>query len=188
MQHHTLVPGQCYVNDNNSVDNKSILEKYTMDKTLGNFCLEEKSVESIQSFDEAKVNDEKMIIDHNESDFGKHIANAARQISEQFNSPVKDDRPMETGTSLGVNNVQAQTPPSKTVMNTSVDSLADMVDIDNLLDGVEWSPVISCPENQPKIRCIKNSLQWIIKPFLITLYLCDHRVCSMKKKFEWSVI
>ena len=145
--HQALDSEQCYLTVNYAED-RNIIEDYTMDTSLENCSINEKLLESLQSFDEMNGNHEIMVVDQNEGDAWENAAIAAKQRSEQFYSPVKSHQCIEMSTSAGFKKLGAQTPPSKTAMNTSVDSLVDSVELDSLLDGVEWSPMISSPENQ----------------------------------------
>ena len=151
--HQALDSEQCHLTDNYAED-RSIIEDYTMDTSLENCSINEKLLESLQSFDEVSGNHEDMIVDQNEGKTGEYATIAAKQRSEQFTTPVKPDQCNEASTSAGFRKLVGQTTPSKIAMNTSVDSLVDSVELDSLLDGVEWSPMISCPENQNITRYI----------------------------------
>ena len=127
-----------------------MMEEYVMDTSVENCSLNEKLLESLQSVDEAEWNDEEiMTVDHNENDIGNCVAKATKPRNERFKTPVKSKthQSLEINTSTELNNLSSQQTPLK-AMNTSVDSLVDAAELDSLLDGVEWSPMISSSEKQ----------------------------------------
>ena len=156
--HQVLDSEQCYLRDNYS-ENRSMIEEYTMDTSLENCLLNEKLLESLQSIDGLEEDKDKMVIDHSENDPGKCSTKTLNERYQQFNSPVKSEshrnQSLVSSTSLEFKSLK--TPPSKIVMNTSVDSLVDATGLDSLLDGVEWSPMISCPENHQITRYMNDS-------------------------------
>ena len=128
------------------VEDKSIIEEYMLDTSLENSSLNEELLECLESSVKGNIGSIPQDIDHSETD-------VAEDITEQFKSPVKamiHKSQLQQSKSPGLpvchSAVQTQT-PSKAAANTSIDSLADMAEFDNLLDGVEWSPMISCPDN-----------------------------------------
>lgn len=134
-----------------------MIEEYIMDTSLANSPLNEKLLESLQSIDIEKWNHEEMIVDNNQNDIGECGATATEKRNEQVKSPDKKENHQNFGinacTNSGVElkSYVSQQTPSK-VMNTSVDSLVDAAELESLLDGVEWSPMISIPDNQRSSR------------------------------------
>ena len=136
-----------------------MIEEYMMDTSLANSPLNEKLLESLQSIDIEKWNHEEMIVDNNQNDIGECGATATEKRNEQVKSPDKKENHQNSGikfnagTNSGVElkSYVSQQTPSK-VMNTSVDSLVDAAELESLLDGVEWSPMISIPDNQHSSR------------------------------------
>ena len=146
-----------YITTNNHTEDKNMIEEYIMDTSLANSPLNEKLLESLQSIDIEKWNHEEMIVDNNQNDIGECGATATEKRNEQVKSPDKKENHQNFGINAGTNSgvelksyVSQQT-PSK-VMNTSVDSLVDAAELESLLDGVEWSPMISIPDNQRSSR------------------------------------
>lgn len=146
-----------YITTNNRTEDKNMIEEYMMDTSLANSPLNEKLLESLQSIDIEKWNHEEMIVDNNQNDIGECGATATEKRNEQVKSPDKKENHQNFGINAGTNSgvelksyVSQQT-PSK-VMNTSVDSLVDAAELESLLDGVEWSPMISIPDNQRSSR------------------------------------
>lgn len=142
-----------YISTNNHTEDKNM-----MDTSLADSPLNEKLLESLQSIiDKEKWNQEEMIVDNNENDIGECVTTATEKRDEQVKSPDKKENHQNFGINAGTNSgvelkshVSQQT-PSK-VMNTSVDSLVDAAELESLLDGVEWSPMISIPDNQHSSR------------------------------------
>ena len=146
-----------YITTNNHTEDKNMIEEYIMDTSLANSPLNEKLLESLQSIDIEKWNHKEMIVDNNQNDIGECGATATEKRNEQVKSPDKKENHQNFGINAGTNSgvelksyVSQQT-PSK-VMNTSVDSLVDAAELESLLDGVEWSPMISIPDNQRSSR------------------------------------
>lgn len=146
-----------YISKKNHTEDKNMIEEYMMDTSLANSPLNEKLLESLQSIDIEKWNHEEMIVDNNQNDIGECGATATEKRKEQVKSPDKKENHQNFGINAGTNSgvelksyVSQQT-PSK-VMNTSVDSLVDAAELESLLDGVEWSPMISIPDNQRSSR------------------------------------
>lgn len=146
-----------YITTNNRTEDKNMIEEYMMDTSLANSPLNEKLLESLQSIDIEKWNHKEMIVDNNQNDIGECGATATEKRNEQVKSPDKKENHQNFGINAGTNSgvelksyVSQQT-PSK-VMNTSVDSLVDAAELESLLDGVEWSPMISIPDNQRSSR------------------------------------
>ena len=146
-----------YITTNNHTEDKNMIEEYMMDTSFANSPLNEKLLESLQSIDIEKWNHEEMIVDNNQNDIWECGATATEKRNEQVKSPDKKENHQNFGINAGTNSgvelksyVSQQT-PSK-VMNTSVDSLVDAAELESLLDGVEWSPMISIPDNQRSSR------------------------------------
>ena len=146
-----------YITTNNHTEDKNMIEEYMMDTSLADSPLNEKLLESLQSIDIEKWNHKEMIVDNNQNDIGECGATATEKRNEQVKSPDKKENHQNFGINAGTNSgvelksyVSQQT-PSK-VMNTSVDSLVDAAELESLLDGVEWSPMISIPDNQHSSR------------------------------------
>lgn len=142
---------QHFLKDNH-VEDKSILEDYMLDTSLENCLLNDELMECLESSVKGNVvpNHQEMIIDHSKTTIG-----TAQDITEQFKSPIKSNihKSLPQSTSPGLSNLPVQTKtPSKALANTSMDSLVDAAELDNLLDGVEWSPMISCPDNLHSAR------------------------------------
>ncbi|XP_078361987.1 DNA replication ATP-dependent helicase/nuclease DNA2-like isoform X2 [Oculina patagonica] len=136
----------------NRVEDKSIIEEYMLDTSLENCLLNEESMECLESSVKGNLvpNRQEMSIDHISTDIETAAIEVAQDITEQFKSPIKSNihKSLLQSSSPGISNLPVQTKtPSKALANTSMDSLADAAELDNLLDGVEWSPMISCPEN-----------------------------------------
>lgn len=133
------------------VEDKKILEEYMLDTSLENSSLNEELLECLESSVKANLVPIPQDIEHSETDIEQCPADVPEYITERFKSPVKPvvhKSPLQQSKSPGLYHVAVQTQtPSKTDANTSIDSLADMAEFDNLLDGVEWSPMISCPDN-----------------------------------------
>lgn len=134
------------------VEDKSMIEEYMLDTSLENCSLNKELLECLESSVKGNLVQIPQEIDRNESDFEKCSADIAEDITEQFKSPAKamvHKSQLSQSKSPGLCNlaVQTQTPSKAAVANTSIDSLVDMAELDNLLDGVEWSPMISCPDN-----------------------------------------
>ena len=147
-----------YITTNNRTEDKNMIEEYMMDTSLANSPLNEKLLESLQSIDIEKWNHEEMIVDNNQNDIGECGATATEKRNEQVKSPDKKENHQNFGINAGTNysgvelkSYVSQQTPSK-VMNTSVDSLVDAAELESLLDGVEWSPMISIPDNQRSSR------------------------------------
>ena len=136
----------------NHVEDKGMLEEYILDTSLENSLLNEELMECLESSVNGNVipNHQEMITDHNKTDKKKFTEEEAHDVIEQFKSPVKStlrkSLPQSTSPVLSSLSGQTQT-PSKVLGNTSIDSLVDAAELDNLLDGVEWSPMVSCPDN-----------------------------------------
>ncbi|CAH3161793.1 unnamed protein product [Porites lobata] len=142
-----------YITTNNHTEDKNMIEEYMMDTSLADSPLNEKLLESLQSIDIEKWNHKEMIVDNNQNDIGECGATATEKRNEQVKSPDEKENHQNFGINASTNSgvelksyVSQQT-PSK-VMNTSVDSLVDAAELESLLDGVEWSPMISIPDNQ----------------------------------------
>ena len=133
------------------VGDKSIIEEYMLDSCLENSSLNEELLECLESSVKGNIGSVPQNIDDSETDIEECQADVAEDISEQF--PVEAvilksqlQQCKSPGLTVCHLAVQTQT-PSKAAANTSIDSLADVAEFDNLLDGVEWSPMISCPDN-----------------------------------------
>lgn len=133
------------------VEDKKIPEESMLDTSLENSSLNEELLECLESSVNGNLVPIPQDIEHRETDIEQCPADVPEYITERFKSPVKSvvhKSQLRQSISPGLCHlaVQAQT-PSKADANTSSDSLADMAEFDNLLDGVEWSPMISCPDN-----------------------------------------
>lgn len=140
-----------YIARNNHTEDKNMIEEYMMDISFANSPLNEKLL------DKEKWNQEEMIVDNNENDIGECGATATEKRDKRVKSPDKKENHQNFGINAGTNSgvelksSLSQKTPSK-VMNTSVDSLVDAAELESLLDGVEWSPMISIPDNQHSSR------------------------------------
>lgn len=127
----------------NYVEDKSMIEGYTLDTSLENCSLNEELLECLESSVKGNVALVREEMDHEKYTTG------AKEVIEQFKSPIKStihpSLPHSTSPGLSDLALQTQT-PSKAAANTSMDSLVDAVELDCLLDGVEWSPMVSCPK------------------------------------------
>ena len=131
------------------VEDKVMLEEYMLDTSFKNSSLNEELLECLESTIKGSTMPLPQESDHSKIDIKKCPEDVAQDITEQFKSPVKavtQKSQLSQSKSPGLLVVQTQT-PSKSVANTSIDSLVDVAELDNLLDGVEWSPMISCPDN-----------------------------------------
>ena len=133
------------------VEDKRILEEYMLDTSLENSSLNEELLECLELSVKGSTVPIPQEIDCSEIDIKKCPADVADDITEQFKSPVKalvQKSGLSQSKLPGLCNLAVQTQtPSKAAANTSIDSLVDAAELDNLLDGVEWSPMISCPDN-----------------------------------------
>lgn len=133
------------------VEDKKIPEEYMLDTSLENSSLNEELLECLESSVKGNLVSIPQDIEHSETDIDQCPADLPEYITEQFKSPVKSvvhKSQLQQSKSPGLCHLAVQTQtPSKADANTSIDSLADMAEFDNLLDGVEWSPMISCPDN-----------------------------------------
>lgn len=127
--------------ENVYVEDRSLMKEYFMDTCLENSLPNAMLVERPESCGEPKRNCKESTIEDNEYELKKYAVNESVHGKRQFDSPVKSVPAMETNSS-------AQTPPSKALLNNSVDSIADNVELESLLDGVEWSPLVTFPDNQ----------------------------------------
>ena len=139
------------------VEDKRILEEYMLDTSLENSSLNEELLECLELSVKGSIVPIPQEIDRSEIDIKKCPAHVADDITEQLKSPVKavvHKSGLSQSKSPGLCNlaVQTQLTPSKAAANTSIDSLVDAAELDNLLDGVEWSPMISCPDNLQSSR------------------------------------
>lgn len=143
----TIDSKQHFLKDNH-VEDKSMIEEYMLDTSLENCLLNEELMECLESSVKGNLvpNHQEMIIDHNKTG----TKEVAQDITEQFKSPIKSrvhkSLPQSASPGLSLLPVKLET-PSKASANTSIDSLVDAAELDSLLDGVEWSPMISCPDN-----------------------------------------
>lgn len=133
------------------VEDKRILEEYMLDTSLENSSLNEELLECLESSVKGSMVPIPQEIDHSEIDIKKCSADIAEEITEQFKSPVKavvHKSGLSQSKSPGLCNLAVQTQTSSNAAaNTSIDSVVDAAELDNLLDGVEWSPMITCPDN-----------------------------------------
>ena len=117
------------------VKDETMLEGYMLETSFKNSPLSEELLECLESSIKGSTMPLPQETDHSEIDIKNCPEGVAQDITEQFKSP-------------GFCSLAAQTQtPSKDVANTSIDSLVDAAELDNLLDGVEWSPMITCPDN-----------------------------------------
>ena len=133
------------------VENKRMLEEYMRDTSLENSSLNEELLECLESSAKGSTVLIPQEIDRIGINIKKCPADVVEDITEQFKSPVKavvHKSGLSQSISPGLCNLTVQTQtPSKAAANTSIDSLVDAAELDNLLDGVEWSPMINCPDN-----------------------------------------
>ena len=130
------------------VEDKRMLEEYMLDTSLENSSLNEELLECLESSAKGSTVLIPQEIDRIGINIKKCPADVVEDITEQFKSPVVHKSGLSQSISPGLCNLTVQTQtPSKAAANTSIDSLVDAAELDNLLDGVEWSPMINCPDN-----------------------------------------
>ena len=133
------------------VKDEMMLEEYMPETSFKNSSLSEELLECLESSIKGSTMPLPQDTDHRDIDFKNCPEGVAQDITEQFESPVKavtHKSQLSQSKSPGLCSLAAQTQtPSKAVANTSIDSLVDAAELDNLLDGVEWSPMITCPDN-----------------------------------------
>ena len=133
------------------VKDEIMLEGYMLATSFKNSPLSEELLECLESSIKGSTMPLPQETDHREIDVKNCPEGVAQDITEQFKSPVKavtHKSQLCQSKSPGFHSLAAQTQtPSKDVANTSIDSLVDAAELDNLLDGVEWSPMITCPDN-----------------------------------------
>ena len=148
---HQASDSKPYDQTNHQVENKTMIEEYTLDTSLENCSLDEKLLECLESPLNGNLAHPNICEKTDHGDVEKCTTDVKRDTNKQFKTPVKSmsHEILPQSTSPLCNNFTAQMQtPSKAVTNTSMDSLVDAVELDNLLDGVEWSPMVSCPENR----------------------------------------
>lgn len=133
------------------VEDRMMLEEYVQETSFKNSSLSEELLECLEPSIKGSRMPLPQEIDCSEIDIKNFPEDVPQDITEQFKSPVKVvthkcQLPQSNSPGLCSLAVQTQT-PSKAVANTSIDSLVDAAELDNLLDGVEWSPMITCPDN-----------------------------------------
>ena len=133
------------------VKDEMMLEEYMPETSFKNSSLSEELLECLESSIKGSTMPLPQDADHRDIDIKNCPEGVAQDITEQFESPVKavtHKSQLSQSKSPGLCSLAAQTQtPSKAVANTSIDSLVDAAELDNLLDGVEWSPMITCPDN-----------------------------------------
>ena len=112
------------------------MKEYFMETCLENSFPNAMLEESQESCGEPEGNCEESVVEG-----GKYAMNESVHGKRQFDSPVKSGVTVEKNSSV-------QTPVSKAMLNNSVDSIADNVELESLLDGVEWSPLVTLPDCQ----------------------------------------
>lgn len=122
--------------ENIYVEDRFLMKEYFMDTCLENSFPNAMLVESQESCGEPKGTCEESVVEG-----GEYAMNESVHGKRQFDSPVKSGVAVEKNSSV-------QTPVSKAMLNNSVDSIADNVELESLLDGVEWSPMVTFPDHQ----------------------------------------
>lgn len=136
---------------NHWVENKNVMKQYTLDTSIGNCSLDEKLLECEELFDERNHGEFYSCTNTNygTEEMEKCDSNVGGDLKNQFRTPNKSQshQIVQPVKSPPCNNLSGQLlTPTRADGNTSVDSLADAMELDNLLDGVKWSPMVSFPE------------------------------------------